>query len=65
MTVPQLRQSTLTRTARDYWSRFGFEEIQRSQVPFALSKSHEWSVACPVNATAMRKIVRASSFPKS
>ncbi len=43
----------LTDTARGYWERHGFSEIDRQVAPAAVTRSHEWSAACPVSATAM------------
>ena len=45
----------LTDTAAGYWKRHGFVQIDRSAAPVAISRSREWSSACPVSATAMRK----------
>ncbi|HZT69425.1 MAG TPA: arsenic resistance N-acetyltransferase ArsN2 [Terriglobia bacterium] len=43
----------LTDTARDYWERQGFSQIDRDAAPAAITRSHEWSAACPVSAIAM------------
>lgn len=43
----------LTDTARTYWERHGFSRIDRHAAPKAITRSHEWSAACPVSATAM------------
>jgi amino-acid N-acetyltransferase len=43
----------LTDTARSYWDRHGFSIIDRQAAPEAVTRSHEWSAACPVSATAM------------
>jgi N-acetylglutamate synthase-like GNAT family acetyltransferase len=43
----------LTDTARGYWERHGFSKIDRQAAPEAVTRSHEWSAACPVSATAM------------
>lgn len=45
----------LTDTAAEYWKRHGFAQIDRSTAPADISRSREWSSACPVSATAMRK----------
>ncbi len=45
----------LTDTAAAYWKRHGFVQIDRSAAPTDISRSREWSAACPVSATAMRK----------
>jgi amino-acid N-acetyltransferase len=43
----------LTDTAENYWERHGFSKIDRRVAPKAITRSHEWSAACPVSATAM------------
>jgi amino-acid N-acetyltransferase len=43
----------LTDTARGYWERHGFSKIDRQAAPEPITRSHEWSAACPVSATAM------------
>jgi amino-acid N-acetyltransferase len=43
----------LTDTARGYWERHGFSMIDRHVAPPSIMRSHEWSAACPVSATAM------------
>jgi N-acetylglutamate synthase-like GNAT family acetyltransferase len=43
----------LTDTARGYWERHGFCPIDRQVAPEPITRSHEWSAACPVSATAM------------
>jgi len=43
----------LTDTARAYWERHGFCTIDRQAAPEAITRSQEWSAACPVSATAM------------
>ena len=45
----------LTDTAAEYWKRHGFVPMDRSEAPREVSRSREWSAACPVSATAMRK----------
>ncbi len=45
----------LTDTARAYWERHGFLKIDRQAAPKAITRSHEWSAACPVSATAMSR----------
>ena len=42
----------LTDTARGYWERHGFSTIDRQAAPEAITRSHEWSTACPVSSTA-------------
>ena len=43
----------LTDTARGYWERHGFSQIDRQAAPEPITRSHEWSAACPLSATAM------------
>lgn len=43
----------LTDTARSYWERHAFSQIDRQAAPEAVTRSQEWSAACPVSATAM------------
>lgn len=43
----------LTDTAKSYWERHGFAVIDRQAAPEAVTRSPEWSAACPVSATAM------------
>ncbi len=43
----------LTDTARGYWERHEFSMIDRAAAPEGITRSHEWSAACPVSATAM------------
>jgi amino-acid N-acetyltransferase len=50
----------LTDTARGYWERHGFSIIDRQAAPEAVTRSHEWSAACPVSATAMFRSLRQS-----
>lgn len=45
--------SLLTETAPDYFPRFGFVQVQRSELPAALNDSDEFKGACPDTATAM------------
>jgi amino-acid N-acetyltransferase len=44
----------LTTTAEDYFPEFGFERIDRAQVPQELNDSEELRGACPASATVMR-----------
>ena len=48
----------LTDAARGYWERHGFSKIDRQAAPEAITRSHEWSAACPVSATAMFRSLR-------
>ncbi len=43
----------LTNTARGYWERHGFVQTDRSAAPEAITRSREWSQACPASAPAM------------
>ena len=45
----------LTDTAAAYWSRHGFFRIERAAAPPPISRSREWSSACPASAVAMRR----------
>lgn len=45
----------LTTTADGYFPRFGFERIERAQVPATVQESVEFTSACPASATVMRK----------
>jgi amino-acid N-acetyltransferase len=47
----------LTTTADGYFPRFGFERIERSQVPATVQESVEFKSACPASATVMRKLL--------
>jgi amino-acid N-acetyltransferase len=47
----------LTDTAAGYWKRHGFVQIDRSAAPVDISRSREWISACPVSATAMRRLL--------
>lgn len=50
----------LTDTARSYWERHGFSKIDRQAALEPITRSHEWSAACPVSATAMFRSLRES-----
>lgn len=45
----------LTDTARGYWERHGFSVIERGAAPVPITRSVEWSHACPASAIAMRR----------
>ena len=45
----------LTTTAEGYFPKFGFERIERSQVPAGVQGSVEFTSACPSSAIVMRK----------
>jgi amino-acid N-acetyltransferase len=48
----------LTTTAERFFPRFGFEQIQREQVPSSVQASVEFHSACPASAIVMRKRLR-------
>ncbi|MFN5168719.1 MAG: arsenic resistance N-acetyltransferase ArsN2 [Cyclobacteriaceae bacterium] len=43
----------LTETATGFFTRFGFSEVSRDQVPDPIRKSSEFSSVCPVSAICM------------
>jgi amino-acid N-acetyltransferase len=45
----------LTTTADQYFARFGFDRIDRADVPAGVQTSIEFTSACPTTATVMRK----------
>jgi amino-acid N-acetyltransferase len=45
----------LTTTAERFFPKFGFERIQRTDVPATVQTSIEFTSACPSTATVMRK----------
>ena len=45
----------LTTTAEGYFPKFGFERIERSDVPASVQTSVEFTSACPSSAIVMRK----------
>lgn len=45
----------LTTTAERYFPKFGFERIERADVPESVQASIEFRSACPSSATVMRK----------
>jgi amino-acid N-acetyltransferase len=47
----------LTTTADGYFPRFGFERIERTQVPDTVRESVEFTSACPASAIVMRKVL--------
>lgn len=47
----------LTTTADGYFPRFGFERIDRAQVPATVRESVEFKSACPASAAVMRKVL--------
>jgi len=48
----------LTTTAERFFSRFGFEPVDREQVPPSVRESVEFQSACPASAIVMRKQLR-------
>jgi amino-acid N-acetyltransferase len=50
----------LTTTAERFFPRFGFEQIQRDEVPASVQSSVEFRSACPASAIVMRKRLAAS-----
>jgi amino-acid N-acetyltransferase len=51
----------LTSTAEQYFPRFGFERIERAEVPPGVQTSVEFTSACPSSAAVMRKILPKSA----
>ena len=47
----------LTTTAEQFFPKFGFERIERADVPTSVQASVEFTSACPSSATVMRKIL--------
>jgi amino-acid N-acetyltransferase len=50
----------LTETAPDYFNRFGFTKIVRSEVPAEIQQSSEFSHVCPQSAFVMKKTLERS-----
>jgi amino-acid N-acetyltransferase len=48
----------LTTTAERFFPKFGFEQIDRQQVPASVRESVEFQSACPASAIVMRKHLR-------
>ena len=48
----------LTTTAERFFPRFGFEPIDRAQVPPSVRQSVEFQSACPASAIVMRKQIQ-------
>jgi amino-acid N-acetyltransferase len=46
----------LTTTAESFFPRFGFERIERQDVPPGVQSSAEFAGACPSSATVMRRV---------
>ena len=47
----------LTETAAEWFPRFGYERVERRDVPEAVRHSVEFTSACPASAVAMRKVL--------
>jgi amino-acid N-acetyltransferase len=47
----------LTTTAEPYFGRLGYQPIERSAVPAAIARTHEFTTACPSTATVMMRPV--------
>ena len=54
----------LTTTADRYFPRFGFEVVDRAEVPAEVRESAEFRGACPASAIAMRVILSESPSPR-
>ena len=50
----------LTTTAEDYFPRFGFSTISRTEVAPAVRASEEFRGACPDTAVAMRRVLQGA-----
>ena len=50
----------LTTTAAEFFPRFGFERINREQVPASVRVSVEFQSVCPSSAVVMRRMVTPS-----
>ena len=48
----------LTTTAERFFPKFGFEQINREEVPASVRESVEFQSACPASAIVMRKQLR-------
>jgi amino-acid N-acetyltransferase len=53
----------LTTTAEPFFARFGFERIERTEVPPAVQSSVEFTSACPSSATVMRRLMDSRRAP--
>lgn len=52
----------LTTTAERYFPKFGFEVIDRREVPDSVKASVEFTSACPASATVMRMSLQAPAI---
>ena len=55
----------LTTTAERFFPRFGFEVVDRADVPATVRASAEFSYACPASALIMRKRFQAAASHKT
>jgi amino-acid N-acetyltransferase len=55
----------LTMTAEHYFPRFGFERVERGDVPQEIAETEEFREACPVSAVAMCCTLPAGSGARS
>lgn len=51
----------LTMTAEHYFPRFGFERVERSEVPKEIAETQEFRETCPASAVAMRCALSAGA----
>ena len=51
----------LTETAQDYFSKKGYEIVNRSDAPESLQRSTEFSHVCPTTAVLIKKEIQVSS----
>jgi len=54
----------LTTTAERFFPQFGFERIERADVPPSVQTSVEFTFACPSSATVMRKSLEGTTMPR-
>jgi amino-acid N-acetyltransferase len=54
----------LTTTAERFFPRFGFEVVDRAEVPASVRQSVEFSYACPSSALIMRKRLQSAPAPQ-
>jgi amino-acid N-acetyltransferase len=47
----------LTTTAKDFFTKEGYETVDREEVPIEIKNTTEFSSICPSSATVMRKIL--------
>ena len=55
----------LTFTAENYFQRFGFQSLDRGDVPTSLRTSVQFTHACPSTALVMRKRLRPPTKPSA